>query len=67
MPTDNPKIMRAQVRNYEAEDVNQLIEGLAQALATCDDFSIVTQMKRIVPEFISNNSIFCQLDQKNHE
>ena len=62
MPTDNPKIMRAQVRNYEALEVNSLIDELAVALASCDDFSIVRQMKRIVPEFKSNNSIFCQLD-----
>ncbi len=65
MPTDNPKIMRAQVRNYEALEVNSLIDELAVALASCDDFSIVRQMKRIVPEFKSNNSIFCQLDQTN--
>lgn len=64
LPTDNPKIMRAQVRNYEAADVDVLIEELAKALASCDDFSIVRQMKRIVPEFKSNNSVFCQLDQK---
>ena len=65
MPTDNPKIMRAQVRNYEAVEVNTLIEELAVALTTCDDFAIVRQMKRIVPEFKSNNSVFCQLDQPN--
>ena len=63
-PTDNPKIMRAQVREYEAENVNQKLEILKQALATCEDFPIVTQMKKIVPEFVSNNSIFCQLDKK---
>ena len=66
MPTDNPKIMRAQVRNYEAVEVNALIEELAAALVSCDDFAIVRQMKRIVPEFKSNNSVFCQLDQ-THE
>ena len=65
MPTDNPKIMRAQVRNYEAIEVNTLIEELAVALASCDDFAIVGQMKRIVPEFKSNNSVFCQLDNKD--
>ncbi len=63
MPTDNPKIMRAQVRNYESNEVNALIEELSKALTTCDDFTIVRQMKRIVPEFKSNNSVFCQLDQ----
>lgn len=63
-PTDNPKIMRAQVRNYEADNVNALIEELRQALITSNDLDIVRQMKKIVPEFISNNSVFCQLDQK---
>ena len=64
MPTDNPKILRAQVRDYAADDVNALIDELGKALASCDDMAIVTQMKRIVPEFISNNSVFCKLDQK---
>jgi FlaA1/EpsC-like NDP-sugar epimerase len=64
-PTDNPKIMRAQVRNYEAEEVNALIEELNQTLTTVDDLAIVKQMKRIVPEFLSNNSVFCQLDHNN--
>ena len=64
-PTDNPKIMRAQVRNYEAEEVHALIEELNQTLTTVDDLAIVKQMKRIVPEFISNNSVFCQLDHNN--
>lgn len=63
-PTDNPKIMRAQVRNYEADNVNALIEELRQALISSNDLAIVRQMKKIVPEFISNNSVFCQLDQK---
>jgi FlaA1/EpsC-like NDP-sugar epimerase len=64
IPTDNPKIMRAQVRNYEADEVNTLIDNLDKALTTIDDLAIVKQMKVIVPEFISNNSVFCQLDQK---
>lgn len=64
IPTDHPKILRAQVRNYEAEEVNQLIEELHEALLTCQDFPIVGEMKKIVPEFISNNSIFCKLDKK---
>ena len=67
MPTENPKIMRAQVRKYEAEEVDAMLETLAQALASCQDFAIVRQMKRIVPEFISNNSVFCQLDQPTEQ
>ena len=66
IPTNHPKILRAQVRDYEAEEVNKLIEALYQALVTCEDFPIVTQMKKIVPEFISNNSVFCKLDKANN-
>ena len=67
IPTDNPKILRAQVRDYQAADVNALIEELSKALASCEDFAIVGQMKKIVPEFVSNNSVFCKLDHPNEQ
>ena len=63
IPTDNPKIMRAQVREYSPEEVNKLLDALHDALTTCEDIPIVTEMKRIVPEFVSNNSVFCKLDK----
>ena len=63
IPTDNPKILRAQVLEYDPEEVNKLFEALHEALVTCEDFPIVTEMKKIVPEFVSNNSVFCQLDK----
>lgn len=66
IPTDNPKIMRAKVRKYDAEEVDKLLEVLAERLASCEDNAIVSQMKAIVPEFISNNSVFCQLDKKEN-
>ena len=66
IPTDNPKIMRAKVRKYDAEEVDQLLVMLAEKLETCNEESIVAQMKKIVPEFISNNSVFCQLDKKEN-
>lgn len=60
--TDNEKIMHAVVRQYEANDVDDMIEKLRTELATCDPMKIVAQMKVIVPEFKSNNSIFSSLD-----
>ena len=62
IPTDHPKILRAQVRTYNPEDVDAMLNELNKALESCEDFTIVAQMKKIVPEFISNNSVFCQLD-----
>lgn len=63
IPTDNPKIMRAKVREYEEKDVDDMIATLHDQLITSDPFKIVAQMKVIVPEFISNNSIFEKLDK----
>ena len=61
--TDNEKIMHAIVRKYEASEVDNMIAKLHDELETCDPMKIVAQMKVIVPEFKSNNSIFSQLDK----
>ena len=61
--TDNEKIMHAVVRKYETTDVDSMILKLHTELETCDPMKIVAQMKVIVPEFKSNNSIFSQLDK----
>ena len=61
--TDNEKIMHAVVRQYEASDVDGMIAKLHEELETCDVMKIVAQMKVIVPEFKSNNSVFSALDK----
>ncbi len=61
--TDNEKIMHAVVRKYEADVVDTMLVPLREALATCDPMKIVAQMKVIVPEFKSNNSVFSELDK----
>ena len=61
--TDNEKIMHAVVRKYETSEVDNMIEKLHTELETCDTMKIVAQMKVIVPEFKSNNSVFSQLDK----
>lgn len=64
IPTEHPKIMRAKVREYTEEEVNQEIAKLLEILPTCNDFDIVKQMKVIVPEFKSNNSVYQILDKQ---
>lgn len=63
VPTENEKIMRAKVRQYEEHYVNKVIEVLHDQLLTLDEFKIVGQMKNIIPEFKSNNSVFSKLDK----
>ena len=62
--TEHPKIMRAKVREYTQEEVDKEIGKLLEILPTCQDFDIVKQMKVIVPEFKSNNSVYQILDKK---
>lgn len=67
IPTEHVKIMRAKVRRYTQEEVNEKINTLIDLIPTCDNFKIVAQMKNIVPEFISNNSIYSYLDKKENK
>jgi FlaA1/EpsC-like NDP-sugar epimerase len=63
IPTHHPQILKATVRK---EDVSQLqeIESLIQLFENQQNDEIVAKMKHIVPEFVSNNSIYEKLDKK---
>lgn len=65
IPTENPKILRAKVREYTEDEINAEIAYLDTILPSADDFKIVAQMKKIVPEFKSNNSVYQVLDGKD--
>jgi FlaA1/EpsC-like NDP-sugar epimerase len=60
--THHPKIMRAQVRLHDLKEVKSLLNELSALIIENDDFALVKKMKAIVPEFISNNSVFSSLD-----
>ncbi|MCQ2068806.1 MAG: polysaccharide biosynthesis protein [Bacteroidaceae bacterium] len=62
-PTVNPKIMIAQVREYDYETALENEERLLRASYTFGDMEIVRIMKEIVPEFRSNNSKYEVLDK----
>jgi FlaA1/EpsC-like NDP-sugar epimerase len=63
-PTHNSSITIANVREQDFEQVSHDIEKLILCSFTESDMKIVAQMKRIVPEFISNASKFEALDKK---
>ena len=64
LPSFHEKIRIAQVREYEYEEVNQQIDELIKLSWTFDEMAIVAKMKEIVPEFISKNSVYAQLDKE---
>ena len=66
LPTNNPKIMIARVREFDFDEVSKKVDELiatsSSATTQSKSFTTVKQMKQLVPEFISNNSVFEQLD-----
>ena len=65
--THNPKIMVAQVSEYNYLEVNELINDMYQERDNLKNSHLVRTMKAIVPEYISNNSIYEDLDKKTIE
>ena len=63
LATHHPQILKAKVRESEVDHITS-VHQLIQLFGTQDNMVIVRKMKEIVPEFISNNSDFEQLDKK---
>lgn len=61
-PTHHPKITIAKIKPFEFRIVSELINELTILLVEEDNEDIVRKMKQIVPEFISNNSVYEALD-----
>lgn len=66
-PTYHEKIMIATVREYDYDEVKKRIERLIEISYGYDQMSIVAAMKDIVPEFVSKNSCFEELDKKSNK
>ncbi len=64
LPTPYPKIMRASVSSMSKDSMTRFINELTELIIEKDEFLIVRKMKQIVPEFVSNNSVFQVLDKK---
>lgn len=64
-PTYHDKIMIANVREYDYDEVKVRIQNLVDMSYTYDQMKIVKAMKDIVPEFVSKNSCFEALDKKS--
>ncbi|MCO4818816.1 MAG: polysaccharide biosynthesis protein [Bacteroidetes bacterium] len=62
--THHPKIMVAKVRKSDYAEIEDVIEGMLRNRDKLTNRLIVTSMKQMIPEFISNNSIYEELDKK---
>jgi FlaA1/EpsC-like NDP-sugar epimerase len=63
MPTHHEKIMIGKVREYIFADVEKQIYELILSAKSDNDRQVVINMKKLVPEFKSKNSIFEELDK----
>lgn len=64
IPTYHPKIMIAKVPDLIPENVIPKINRLIETLPEHNNFKVVSLMKDIVPEFISRNSIYEDIDRQ---
>lgn len=62
--THHPKIMIARVQEYNFLEVNDKINLMTKPETLNQNRLLVAFMKELVPEYVSNNSIFEELDQK---
>lgn len=62
-PSFHEKIRIACVREYDYDEVKHDVEQLVDIANSYDDMAIVAKMKEMVPEYVSNNSVFASLDK----
>lgn len=63
LSTNNAKIYRAQVREYDYNDICSVMSPLIALAIKVDKMGTVQMMKGIVPEFKSKNSVYEVLDK----
>jgi len=63
LPTPHEKIMVSMDPHMEFEDIECLANKITKAALRRDKIEVVKLLKKIVPEFISNNSVFEKLDK----
>lgn len=63
LPTFNPKIKIAKVREYNYGEVNDAIDNLMTVCRHYNAMDTVAQMKAIVPEYKSRHSVYEKLDR----
>lgn len=63
LETHHPQIMIAKVREYNFEDIMEPINNLIHLSYQQNNTDLVGHLKNLIPEYKSNNSEFCVLDQ----
>jgi FlaA1/EpsC-like NDP-sugar epimerase len=67
LPTHHEKISVAKVRNYPFKEASKVTNELLSIIKLNNNEEMVMMMKKIVPEFLSQNSIYESLDGQKVE
>lgn len=62
VPTHHPKITIAKIKPYHFEIIAEEVTSLIQLTGSQNLELVVRKMKQIVPEYVSNNSVYSSLD-----
>lgn len=62
IPTHHPQIMIGKVEGFEMGEIIEPIEKLIDYPSKQDNFELVTMIKKLVPEYKSQNSVYAKLD-----
>ena len=63
-PTHHPKIMISKEKAKDFDEVNGKIKQIIKYASRFNDEKVVKELNELIPEFISNNSLFEVLDKK---
>lgn len=63
LPTHHPQIMIAKVVEWDLTKISNDLNELIELFISQNNTRIVKKMKEMIPEFISNNSIYAELDK----
>jgi FlaA1/EpsC-like NDP-sugar epimerase len=66
IPTYHPQITIGKVLSYPYSDIEKNVTELVKIGKSQDNFAIVEKMKEIVPDYISQNSIYEEIDLSKH-
>lgn len=64
LPTHHPKILIAKVNVPSYAFMETQMQAICQLLSAGDNNNLVSKIKEVIPEYISNNSVFEKLDLK---
>jgi FlaA1/EpsC-like NDP-sugar epimerase len=67
LPTHHDKIMIAKSADFNKAEVKEQIEDICLDTMQVDNLEMVTLIKNLVPEYISNNSVYEKLDKSKED